>query len=303
MKNIIIFILLFVLPLPVIFAQEKEKKEKDLPVYSVFESGILIDNQTTVIPDKKTLEYVIQHKFGSLESGASDVWGIYSPGANIRLGINYVPLKNFQIGVGKTKKNKYSDFNAKWLVLQQTRKNKIPVSVALYGMMAIDGRDLTTLGSGKTYHPGEIDSQYSPVFSDRLSYFSQLIISRKFTEGLSLQGGISFTHYNLVEKEYDHDKIALHFNGRVKISQQTSLIFNYDAPLKIQSISEQTNWDTHAKPNLAFGIEMSTGTHAFQIFAGTANGIIPQDVVMYNQNEFTKTGLAIGFTITRLWMF
>ena len=169
--------------------------------------------------------------------------------------------------------------------------------------MAIDGRNENSFGTGKVTHPGEQFSEYGVAFSDRFSYFSQLIISRKFTDGFSLQAGASFTHYNMVDKDYNHDMIGAHISGRLKFSPQGSLIFNYDQPLKIQDISEQLNWDTHAKPNLSVGVEIFTFTHAFQLYVGTADGIIPQDIMMYNQKDWKDKGLAIGFTITRLWMF
>ena len=285
------------------FAQEETEKIIDKPVRSPFESGILIDNQTTVVPVVRTLEYVIQHKFGTIENGISDLFGIYSPGANIRLGINYVIAKNFQIGIGATKKNMYTDFNAKWTILEQTRKNTVPIAVALYGSFAIDGRNTSEFGSGKI-----VESKFPSLpkyisFSDRLSYFSQLIIGRKFTDWLSLQVATSYTHYNMVEWDYSHRVLGVHFNGRIKVSPQGSFVFNYDLPLQIESLSEQLNWDTHSKPNLAFGFEISTSTHAFHIYMGTADGIIPQDMMMYNYNDWKNKGLAIGMTITRLWNF
>lgn len=303
MKNYILFLILWGIVATNSFAQDSE--EKDTPVYSIFESGYLIDNQTVFIPNVKTLEYVIQHKFGSMDNGISDVWGIYSPGANVRLGLNYVPVKNFQIGIGQTKKNMYSDLNAKWTILNQTEKNKMPVSVALYGVAAIDGRNAETIGTGKVVDTKGPTLPESISFNDRLSYFSQVIIARKFNDWLSLQAGASFTHYNMVTWDGDHDKIGIHFNGRVKFSPQSSFIFNYDLPLKIADISEQTEWTAanDPLPNLCFGVEIATFTHAFQIYVGTADGIIPQDMVMHNRNDWKDKGLAIGFTITRLWMF
>jgi len=286
-----------------LFAQETEK-EKDSPVSKTFESGYLIDNQTVEMYDAKTLEFAIQHKFGSMENALSDLFGVYADGANIRLGLNYVPVKSLQLGIGATKKNMYTDFNAKWLVLQQTEKNSIPVSVALYGNMAIDGRNKSTFGTGKTNHPGEGTTQYNITTSDRLSYFSQLIIARKITNGFSLQAGVSFSHYNMTVKDGDHDKIGLHFSGRIKFSPQSAIIFNYDHPLKIKDISEQTKWTAanDPLPNLCIGWEIATYTHAFQIYVGTADGILNQDMMMHNRNDWTNKGLAIGFNITRLWM-
>jgi hypothetical protein len=308
MKKNILFIVLFFLISTFSFAQDAASdstgvNEKDKPVRSPFESGYLIDAQTTVIPNAHTLEAVIQHKFGTIENGRSDLFGIYAAGANIRLGLNYVLVKNFQIGAGITKKNMTSDLNAKWTILQQTRKNSIPVAVALYGNVAIDGRNISEFGSGTVQIGTHVQLPRSFQFPDRLSYFSELIIGRKFTDWLSLQAAASFSHYNSVDPQFDHDIVSVHFNGRIKVSPQGSIIFNYDEPLKIKKISEQNDWTSHARPNLSVGYEISTSTHAFQIFMGTAGGLLPQDNMMYNQNDFTKNQLSIGFNITRLWGF
>lgn len=312
-KNILYIVLLSFISMGS-FAQEEatdsvEVKEVDYPVSAIFESGILIDAQTVVIPDLKTLEMIIQHKFGAIENGHKDLWGIYGS-ANIRLELNYVPIKNLRIGAGITKKFMTTDLNAKWSVLQQTRENTIPVSVVLYGNVAIDGRpkgdfaDTVSVGSPV----GDVNDF---GFQDRLSYFSQVIVARKFNEWLSLQAGVSFSHYNLtnyqaVGRQYDHDKIGAHFNGRIKVSTQGSIVFSYDAPLKIKGISEQDAWTKefpHPEPTLAFGYEVSTGTHAFQVYMASTTSLLPQDNMMWNQNKMDTSGFAIGFTITRLWGF
>ncbi|MBL7968793.1 MAG: hypothetical protein JNK09_17440 [Prolixibacteraceae bacterium] len=290
-------------------ATETTAKEKDYPVSAVFESGTLIDAQTTVIPEVKTLEMIIQHKFANIDNGVSDLWGLYGAGTNIRLALNYVPVKNFQIGAGITKRYMTTDLNAKWNVLQQTRKNTIPVSVSLFGVVGIDGRNFDDIEEVHIASPvGEVNSV---GFSDRLSYFSQLIVSRKFTERLSLQAGVSFSHYNMVDyqktgKPYDHDKVGVHVSGRLKVSNQGSIIVNYDHPLKISQISEMNEWNDnypHPNPNLAFGYEVSTGTHAFQIYMASTTSILPQENMMWNLNEMSSKGFAIGFVITRLWAF
>ena len=302
MKKYILFLILAVIASNT-FAQEETEKEIDKPVRSPFESGVIIDNQTTVIPYEGTLEFVIQHKFGTMDNGISDLFGIYSPGANIRLGLNYVPVTNLQIGIGATKKNMYTDFNAKWTILEQTRENTVPIALALYGVMAIDGRNADAFGTGTVVDTKGQTLPKSISFNNRVSYFSQIIIGRKFTDWLSLQAAASFTHYNMVGWDYNHDLIGIHFNGRIKVSPQGSFVFNYDLPLEIKDISEQAEMVNNPKPNLAFGFEISTSTHAFQIYMGTADGIIAQDMMMYNQNDWKDKGLAIGMNITRLWNF
>ncbi len=126
MKFILTIILLSLLPGGFILAQQadndansQEQEVTGTPVRFSWESGYLINEQTSKIFPKNTLEFVIQHKFGRVENGHSDLWGIFAPGANVRLAMDYSILKNFQIGYGITKNNMTSDFNAKWNVLQQ----------------------------------------------------------------------------------------------------------------------------------------------------------------------------------------
>ena len=302
MKKYILLLIILGITLNQTFAQDT-KKGKSQPVSLPFDSGYLIDQQTTFIPDAKTLEFSIQHKFGSIQNGKSDMWGIYSPGANVRLGLDYVPIKNLQVGAGITKTNMYTDLTAKWTIWQQTEDNSMPIAVGLFGSVAIDGRSSVNIADEVFHYSGNNMLKSRVAFSDRMAYFSQLIIGRKFCEWFSLQAGASFTHFNLVGKTYDHDIIGAHVNGRIKFSPESSIIFNYDVPLKIKDISEQTSWDTHAKPNLAIGVDISTFTHSFQIYLESANGILPQENMIFNQNKLNKKGIAIGFTITRLWMF
>jgi len=267
------------------------EKKKDKPVRSPFESGILIDNQTSVIPTAKTLEMLIQHRFATMENGLSDFWGIYGLGTNIRMGFNYSIRDNLMVGIGLTKKNMYTDLQVKWNILQQTRKNTIPVAVTVYGNMSIDGRNEKVFG---------VDYK----FTNRFSYFSQVIVGRKFCDWFTFQATGSFTHYNSVDSTMNHDVVGIGFNGRVKFSPQSAFVFQYDIPLKIQSISEQSDFEV-AKPNFGIGYEVSTSTHAFQIFISTADGILQQDNYMYNTNDVANgfSDLMIGFTITRLWSF
>lgn len=290
MKKYILLIIILSTCFTGVFAQEEDQKDK--PVRAPFESGILIDNQTSVIPTANTLEMLIQHRFGKMDKGLEDIWGIYAPGANVRIGFNYSLKDNLMIGYGLTKKNMYSDFQIKWNALQQTRENTIPVAVTLYANMAVDGRK-------KEAFRNNYD------FTNRFSYFSQLIIGRKFTYWLSLQAHTSFTHYNKVVEGMDHDKIGIGFNGRVKFSPQSAFLFQYDIPLKIKGISEHTGFADPPEPNFGVGYEISTSTHAFHIYVTSADGIIPQDIYMHNQNDWTQgvTDLMFGFTITRLWSF
>jgi hypothetical protein len=280
---------------------KKENKNKSLlgyfilngskPVTNPYEGGILIDNQTNVTPQAKTLEFVIQHRFGSIENGLSDFLGIYGA-ANTRLALNYTITDWVQVGFGTTKNYKLQDFSLKINVLKQSRDNKSPVDVTYYGNFSLDARDQDYFGENYK-------------FGSRAAFFNELMVTRKFCDWFTFTVGGSFTHFNQVDSLYEHDKIALHLLGRIKFSPQSSIIVNCDLPLKIDGIKEWSEIKESPKYNFGIGYEVATATHTFQIFASSANYIVPQYNVMKNQNEFFKGTkyIFLGFNITRLWNF
>jgi hypothetical protein len=131
------------------------------------------------------------------------------------------------------------------------------------------------------------------------------MVTRQFCKWFTMTAGGSFTHFNQVDSLYDHDKIALHVLGRIKFSPQSSIIINCDMPLKINGIKEWLEIKDQPKYNFGIGYEVATATHTFQVFAGSANYLVPQYNVMKNQNEFFKgtKNIFIGFNITRQWNF
>jgi len=84
--------------------------------------------------------------------------------------------------------------------------------------------------------------------------------------------------------------------GRYKFSDKSAIIINYDQPLT----QHPTN---NPHPNISFGLETTTDSHAFQVFAGNYYSIVPQSNNFFNQNDYTKGQFVIGFNITRLWAF
>lgn len=274
----------------ILFAQEEEKKEIK-PVRSPFASGVLIGNQTGELSEARTLEMVIEHNFGTIQNGITDMWGLYAP-SNIRLGLNYSISNNITVGFGNVKYKRLTDFRIKWSILKQAREGGSPVAITYYGNMAIDGRNKDIYGPSYKYEG-----------TDRFSFFNQLIIGRKFCDAFSMQFAPSISHINKVEATQEHDKIAISFSGRLKFSDQGAFIFTYDAPLIIEEIQEQSVLDLKSKPNLAFGVEFATGTHVFQMFMGTATSLNPQYNMMLNTNEWQNGALFIGFNITRFWNF
>lgn len=263
-------------------------KIEDKPVRTPFDASMVIDNQTVYMPVAKTLDFNIAHRFDEINE-ISNLYGIYGS-SNIRLGINYSVTDWLSLGFGTTKFRKLQDLSIKLNLLEQTREDKIPVAVTFYGNMGIDARDEAFFG--KDYK-----------FSNRLSYFSQLIIARKFTEWLTIQVSPSFSHINKVDSLMEHDKIGLSFAGRIKISPQSSIVFNYDIPLHIEGIQEHKNLTNKPLPNMGIGWEIATSTHCFQIFIATSTALSPQYTMMENQNDWKDGQIFFGFYINRLWSF
>ena len=243
-----------------LWAQEAEMvAEERKPVKNMFESIWIIDNQTVMVPFKNTLEFDIQHRFGLVENGYEDFWGLYAP-SNIRLGFSYVPINNLMVGFGLTKQNLTWDFNAKYALLKQMTGGGSPVSITYFGNAAMDTRN-----ESQFPNPDAFKS------TDRWSFFNQIIIGRKISDKFSVQVSGSISHFNAVYpakdpetgaiQELDNDHFAIAIAGRYKISTATSLMINYDQPLTTHASADFNSDETEPKPNLSFGVEFTTSAH------------------------------------------
>ena len=65
----------------------------------------------------------------------------------------------------------------------------MPFSLSYFGYITIDGRKNSGYGDGYK-------------FDDRLSYFTQLILAKKFGDFLSLEATGSYSHFNKVDSLY-----------------------------------------------------------------------------------------------------
>lgn len=299
MKSKIFLFILLLAPFLLVNAQEEESEvsSANKPVRSMFNSSLLIDNQSVIVPMKGTFQFDINHRFGTLENGFSDMLGLYSP-SNIRLGFTYAPINNLSLGFGFTKVNELLDFSAKYALFEQTRSGSIPVSMTYYGNVVMDSR---ATDETEVYHT-----------SDRYSFFHQLIIARKVSNKLSIQVAPSLSHFNIIGEEREpnkHDHIAIAFGGKLNISAISALIVNVDQPITKHEVN-------NPNPNVSFGIEISTSSHAFQIFLGNYTSLVPQYNNVFNNYNWKpddgsdlsffdnfKENFRIGFNVTRLWNF
>lgn len=290
-----IYFLIFISFSQQIYSQENEDeivqtlaiKSRGLQrVGNAFESVWLIDNQTTHVPLRRTFEFDILHRFGTVKNGYDDFFGLYAP-SNIRIGFGYTPINRLMIGLGFTKERLLWDVNWKYAILTAKPNNNVPVNVTYYGNIGIDTRKKENFVNS----------------TDRYTYFHQLMVSKKLTRDFTVQGSISLSHFNAVQGYVDdageqkgkmkNDHLAFSILGRYKISDAFAFIGNYDQPIT----KHPTN---NPNPNISFGVELATPLHAFQVFFGNYKYIVPQYNNVLNQNNYTDGAFLIGFNITRL---
>ncbi len=295
----VVFFVLFVASLTK--AQDAAKPEETKPVTGVFNSGVFLENQTTVMLPKKTFEFVINHRFGKLSDKIDALYGIYSP-SNIRIGINYGVCDKFQIGLGTTKSNNQQDLNYKVSIFEQSTNNKKPVSVVFFGATYLDARPTATAFDYSNYK-----------YTHRFSFFNELMISRKFCEKFSLQAAATYSHLNIVDQELvpwgnttiaerirRNDQFGLSVLAKLNITATIALVGEYDQNFS-KLYKQPTDAYPEAKPNFSIGLENATAAHSFQIFISTAESITYQRNMVYNQNSFNSKGLMLGFNITRVF--
>jgi hypothetical protein len=262
-------------------AQDDAENTGKLPIKSTFSSGFLIETPSIVTNFKGTLEFNIQHRFSTMQNGFSDLFGVYG-GANTRLALSYGITDRITLGIGTTQNNKLQDLNWKFSIMKQNREGSVPVSVSYFGNFVVDARDKEFFPPAATYR-----------FIHRFSYFTEIMIARKFNNILSLQFAPQFVYYNSVDTVHKNFNYGFSFGGRVKMWDSKSIIFELDQPLIKNS---------NSKNNLALGFDISTATHAFQIFLTNYQGIIGQQNLVYNSNNpFTKElskNYMLGFNIT-----
>jgi hypothetical protein len=308
------------------FAQDSTATEEPVavvhkkvkPVKNTFESIWIIDNQSVMVPVKKTFEMDIMHRFGTVAKGYENFWGLFAP-SNIRLGVDYSPVNNLNVGLGITKDNMLWDFSAKYALVKQTR-GVYPVSVTYYGNVSYDTRkdpDGSLFRTETLKSKGDFLSKTFGSSPDRLKYFHQVIVARKINDKLSLQVAGSVTHQNAVNGYYfrvdsatkvirgemNHDHVAFSVAGRYKLTQVTSFIFNYDQPVTKHTVNNPS-------PNISFGLEFNTSNHQFQLFMGNYSYLNPQRNSLENKNYYKNADgnvsvkqFLIGFNITRLWNY
>jgi hypothetical protein len=258
----------------------KQLEERSEPatemVQGTFHTMRLINGQSVETLERGVLDFVISHRFGRLNSGAYNFFGLDD--ANIRLGLEYGISDRFNVGLGRNSFFKTYDGYLKYKFLrQQEGERSIPVSVVYFSNIAINTLRRTDI---------ELD------FSQRLGFTQQILIARKFTEKLSIQLAPTYVHLNLVERSTQSSgTYALGMGGRYRITPGTSLNAEY--------FHRFNNLLPGTYNAFSIGFDLETGGHVFQLHLTNARAMTETAFIPLTTGNFFGGDIHFGFNITR----
>ncbi len=248
-------------------------------VTGTFKATHVINMQTIESPAAGALNFVIQHRFGQLNSGSYNFFGLDN--ASLRLGLEYGLTDRLAIGIGRSSVQKTFDGNIKYKLLRQTEGvHAVPVSLSLFGGIS----NYTQHYADKDY----LNANY------RTAYTAQLLVARKISSHLSLQLAPTWLHYNLVPTAEDkNDVFALGGGARMKITKRMSINAEYNYLLPNQLVST----DVHNSFSLGWDIE--TGGHVFQLVFSNSQSMIETQYIGQTTGRWSKGDIYFGFNISR----
>ncbi|MGB0871082.1 MAG: DUF5777 family beta-barrel protein [Flavobacteriales bacterium] len=282
-KNIIFFFAIIGLT-NTLFAQddlleelEAEAPEQtfESPAFKAFKIGNL---QSTKVADKGDTYMYVSHRFGSLKKGVNTFYGLDE--ANTKIQMIYGLFDGFQLGLSRESLRKTYAGSVKWRWMAQGET--FPVNVVAYSTVNVN----TQLST----------KQYPKLrYRDRYSYATQLLISRRITNGISLQLAPSYVRQNLVLESFQkHDQMVLGVGGRFKMSKRTSINIDY-----AYNFSRHKN--SIYKDPLTIGLDIETGGHIFQLLFSNAQSTNEPGFLSNAEGDWSKREIFFGFNIVRVF--
>ena len=249
-------------------------------VTGTFKALYIVNMKTIEAPAAGALNVEIQHRFGTINSGAYNLFGLDF--ATLRLGLDYGITDRLSIGLGRSSYLQTFDGYMKYKLLRQTAgSSQMPVSLSLLGT-----------SSYYTHHFEGKDTSLSNVY--RFNYTTQIMIARKFSSSFSFELTPTFIHYNLVPTTADHNNVfALGSGARMKISKRMAITAEYDYLFPNQLVS------THTTNSLSFGWDIETGGHVFQLVFSNSVSMVESQYIGQTTESWGNGGIYFGFNISR----
>ena len=260
---------------------ENESKKADANVIdyatATFKSTRVISGHSIETIGKYNLDFRISHRFGYLNSGVENFFGLDN--ATMRIGLDYGVTNRLMIGIGRSNVKKELDGFVKYKLLRQsTGKVRMPVSVTLF--------------ANTMYYTQKASEEINAT--NRTSYTYQVLIARKFSDNVSFQLSPTLIHLNMVNHTTEKNNLfSLGLGGRVKISKRVAINAEYFHQFdKLEG--------TYNSASIGFDIE--TGGHVFQLHFTNSTGLTERECITNTTECFGFKQLGFGFNITRLFV-
>jgi hypothetical protein len=251
---------------------------------ATFKSTRVLNGHSIERMQKGQLDFRISHRFGLLNAGAYNLWGLDQ--ANVHFSLEYGITNWLMIGAGRGTFEKAYDGFIKISILRQSKGNIVmPVSMSYF--TSIYDNTISPLIPNQTSYP-----------SSRLSFVHQLLIARKFNDYLSLQISPTYLHDNLVPTALDsNDKFAIGMGGRIKLSKRVTVNAEYyyviHPPRYVPSVQTYNP--------LSLGFDIETGGHVFQIIFTNSLAMVEKGFLGETTGRWLKGDIHLGFNISRVF--
>lgn len=245
-----------------------------------FKSTRIINTHSIENVAAGVLDFRIMHRFGAINGGWYELWGLDQAG--MRMSLDYGVTPWLTVGGGRTNVGKAYDGFLKIKILRQSSGSvERPVSVSL-----VSG------GIASSLRWDQPDRKN--YFTSRLTYYHQLLIARKISEEISLQLTPTMLHRNLVASpEIPNDLWALGTGGRLKLSSRVSANLDYIWLPKAAELN--------VRNNLSLGVDIETGGHVFQLHVSNGRGLNEGQFIAGSVGNWNDGTVYFGFNLSRVF--
>lgn len=258
---------------------EDEAAKEETFATAIFKGTRIINSHSVKTRAKKELEFIISHRFGRINSGGYELFGLDN--SFIRLGLEYGITDRLNVGIGRSSFDKTYDTFIKYNVIKQTvNSNKIPVAVTLFADNVIRTSPKSSNITGGV------------EFSSRLAQTVAVMIARKFNSNFSAQITPTYIHRNQVTVLENNSTFALSTGFRLMVSKSVSINFEHFFRANPPDIDDRHN-------PVALGVDIETGGHVFQLHLTNTRGMINRAIIEETTGDVRNGDIHFGFNITR----
>jgi hypothetical protein len=246
-------------------------------VTGAFKSTRVINAHSIEMLYKRNLDFRIMHRFGNLNSGIKELYGLDH--ASMRMSLDYGISENTTVGFGRSTLRKELDVFVKTRIIQQSTGTKnMPLSLVL------------VVGGAERAKQGSFDSL---TFIDRSAYYVQMAVGRKFSSLFSFQLSPIIVHTVTPVEGSDQTIFALGGGARLKVSKRIAFTIDYHHPFGTLN-------QFYTDP-LSVGIDIETGGHVFQLHFSNTDGMNERAYITQTSGDFFKGDIRFGFNLSRLF--